>query len=211
MTLARRAATPLLLSLITLVAGCRGFRPGVSLAAADRARIYAAVLQEVRRDTAARWVVLDSLVPTTDIDAEQHDKVITELPITRDALDAFLRVQRNPAERFQSGMIPDARWIAVSMPRLDSLRAAARADASLAPIPDGPRPDRFWQQWYRAFPGSAGYVVLSPASISHRGDEAVVHVRIACGPVCGETELRVLQRDDQGLWHTTRKVRLSES
>ena len=208
MSLVRRAATALLVPAALLTAGCHSPASNASRALA-RAKVYAAVLKDVRRDTAATWVVVDTLLPTHDVDAEQHDKVIVELPITRSMLDAFLAVQRRPADRFATGMLPDARWTRVSMSQLDSLRATARRDAATMPRTGGN--DVFWRQWYRAFPGSGGYVMLSPASISTSDGVAVVQVRIACGPVCGETELRLLQRDDQGEWRTTGRVRLSES
>ncbi len=191
-----------------LTAGCHSSASNASRALA-RAKVYAAVLREVRRDTAAIWVVVDTLLPTRDVDAEQHDKVIAALPIKRGMLDAFLAVQRRPADRFAMGMLPDVRWTRVSMSQLDSLRAMARSDS--ATLQRTGRTDVFWRQWYRAYPGSGGYVILSPASISTSDGVAIVQVRIACGPVCGETELRLLQRDAQGEWRTTGRVMLSES
>ena len=208
MSLARRAATALLGLSSLLAAGCHPSARTASRANA-RAKVYAAVLREVRRDTAAIWVVVDTLVPTRDVDAEQHDKVMAALPITRGMLDAFLAAQRRPADRFGAAMLPSEGWTRVSPSQLDSLRSIARSDAATAPRPD--RGDAFWRQWYLAYPGSGGYVILSPASISTSEGVAVVHVRIACGPVCGDTELRVLRRDDEGVWRTTGRVRLSES
>jgi hypothetical protein len=198
-----------LLGMSTLfAAGCHSSARTASRASA-REKVYAAVLRDVRRDTAATWVVVDTLLPTHDVDAEQHEKVMTALPITRGMLDAFLAAQRRPADRFGAGMLPGVGWTRVSSSRLDSLRAIARTDAAAAPRPD--RGDGFWRQWYLAYPGSGGYVILSPASISTSDGVAVVQVRIACGPVCGETELRVLRRDNEGVWRTTGRVRLSES
>lgn len=208
MSLVRKAATGLLGLSSLLVAACHSRASHASRVLA-RAKVYAAVLKEVRRDTAATWVIVDTLLPTHDVDAEQHDKVIAGLPIRRGMLDAFLAVQRRPSDRFDTGMLPDARWTRVSMSQLDSLRLMARTDAAAAPRTG--RSDVFWRQWYRTFPGSGGYVILSPASISTSDGVAVVQVRIACGPVCGETELRVLQRDERGEWRTTGRVKLSES
>jgi hypothetical protein len=197
--------------LLIIIAGCHAITAKQSPVSADRSALYAAVLRDVRGDSASHWVVVDSLLPTTDLEADQHAMVLSGLAISRRELDAFLTVQRMPRDRFQPVMIPDARWRMVSMPQLDSLRAAARADAVSSPGPRTARPDRFWLQWQRAFPASGGYVVLSPASVSADGAMAVVHVRVACGPVCGETELRVMRRDAGGAWHTRGRVRLSES
>jgi hypothetical protein len=201
----------LLGTVMPLVTACRG-RSGASvLAAPERARVYAAVLQEVRRDSSSNWIVVDSLMPTHDVDAELQDKVLSDLAITQGALRAFLHAQRTPADHFRTEMLPDARWSRVSPLQLDSLRALARADVASGAVPRGPRNDGFWQHWYRTFPGSGGYVILAPASIAADGSSAVVHVRVACGPLCGEAELRVLHRDASGTWHTTGRVRLSES
>lgn len=192
-------------------AGCAGVSRSSVLPGTERVRIYAAVLREMRRDTAARRVVVDSLVPTTDLDAELRQMVMTDLAIDKRTLDSFLLVQRAPRDRFVPGMLPDAGWMMVSMPQLDSLRAVARAAIANGSVARTARNDAFWQQWYRAYPASGGYVMLSPASVSADGAAAMVHVRIACGPLCGETELRLLRRDAAGAWHTISRVRLSES
>lgn len=215
MTAARRAATSLLGSIAGAVllsaTGCRSLPSRSTADLAVRVRVYAAVLAELRSDGTASRVVLDSLVATADLDAELHEKVLTELSITPRALDEFLNVQLHPADRFHAGMLPDARWTVVSTARLDALRAAARAERLTGAAPAGARVDAFWQQWYRAYPASGGYVVLSPASLSADGAAALVHVRIACGPVCGDAELRLLRRDAAGAWHTRGRVRLTES
>ena len=108
-------------------------------------------------------------------------------------------------------MLPDSGWRVVSMSVLDSLRSVARSDAVRSAVVRGVGRDGFWQQWYRAYPSSGGYVVLSPASVSDDGSSAVVHVRVACGPVCGSSELRLMRRDPTGRWRTSGRVRLSES
>ncbi|NJK42447.1 MAG: hypothetical protein HC937_01505 [Aquincola sp.] len=102
---------------------------------------------------------------------EQHDKVLSALSIARPLLTAFLVAQSVPGERVPSRLWSDARWTLVSMPLLDSLRAAARAEvarstASGATIGQAARPPAaFWQQWSQRYPGSRGYVALSPAGL----------------------------------------------
>lgn len=208
---ARRAASALLGALLAFASGCHAVRSEGTLAASERARLYAAVLREVRPDSAARLIVVDSLLPTTDIEADQHQLVLGGLSITRPMLEDFLRVQRAPGDRFQGLMLPDAGWSLVSVAHLDSLRAAARSVAVRDSAGRGVRRDAFWQQWYRTYPSSGGYVVLSPASISRDGSMAMVHVRVACGPVCGASELRLMRRDPAGTWRTQGRVTLSES
>ena len=175
----------------------------------DRARVYAVVLQELERESRADWIVVDSLLPTDEIDVEVKEKAIRELPVSRRSIDAFLDVQSASVDRFQSIALPSARWMTVSVERLDSLRAAVRAEIAVV-TPRSIGNDAFWQVWQRRFPGSAGYVTLSPASISDDGVTALVQVRTACGSVCGETVLRRLRRDNGGTWHTTGKLTLSE-
>ena len=207
----RRAAATLLGAIVVVSAGCRSKRNNELLPLDARARVYAAVLQELQHDSRADWVVVDTLLPAREIDSGVRDKVIAELPISRREIDVFLEAQRAPADRFHSVVLPDAHWTTVSMLRLDSLRSAVRADIASGVTARGVRNDAFWQQWQRLFPASAGYVILSPASITDDGMTAVVHVRIACGSVCGETELRRLQRGANGSWRTIKRLRLSES
>ena len=211
MNAVRRAAATLLGAIVVVSAGCRSKRNNELLPLDDRARVYAAVLQELQHDSRADWVVVDTLLPAREIDSGVRDKVIAELPISRREIDAFIDAQRAPADRFHSVVLPDAHWTTVSMLRLDSLRSAVRADIASGVTARGVRNDAFWQLWQRLFPGSAGYVILSPASITDDGTTAVVHVRIACGSVCGETELRRLRRGANGSWRTIKRLRLSES
>ncbi len=195
----------------SMIAACHPHSGSASLPAADRDRLYAAVLRDVSRDSAVAWVVVDSLRPANDIEAELQDKVMAELPISREALDAFLAAQRMPVAQVHAAMLPDARWALVSNARLEALREAARAEAADGVGRTAGQAGGFWTQWQRAFPGSGGYVVLSPASIWRDGATAVVLLRTACGAVCGETELRLLRRAANGEWRTTGRVRLSES
>lgn len=206
-----RRATLALLALLTLGGtGCHRSRPA-SLSPDDRARLYASVLQELRADTAMRWVVIDSLLPTTDIDADLHEKVTTELRISSAVLDGFLAAQRTPSDQFRPAMLPGGRFMPLHMAQLDSMRRKVREDIASGRAERGANNDLFWRRWSGAFPGAGGYVILSPALITADGREAMVHVRVVCGPVCAEAELRHLRRDAGGAWRTMAKVRLSES
>ncbi len=197
-------------SMTLTMAGCLR-SPVVSLSPDDRARLYASVLQQFRADTAVRWMVIDSLLPTTDIGADLHGKVTTELRISSRALNGFLEAQRAPADHFHAAMLPGVRFVPLRIAQLDSMQRTVREDIASGAASRGPGNDLFWRRWAGVFPGSGGYVILSPAMISANGREAMVHVRIVCGPVCGEAELRHLRRDAAGAWRTTAKVTLSES
>ena len=207
----RRAATVLLGVIVVMAAGCHRIGSKTLLPISDRALVYATVLEELRHESRAEWVVVDTLLPTDELDADLRDKVVTELPATRRMVDTFVDAQRVSSDQFRSVTLPAAYWTALSMQRLDSLRAAVRADVASGNTVRGARNDAFWQQWQRVFPGSAGYVILSPASIADDQQTALVHVRIACGSVCGETQLRMLRRESSGGWRTIRRLRLSES
>jgi hypothetical protein len=197
------------LTFLVLLTGCRGVHLPHTLTTAERTELYAAVLREVRPTAAARPVVVDTLLPTRELDAEQYEKVATELSTNRATLDAFLSVQRRQGDQFTRDMVPSTEWTAVAPRTLDSLRAAARADAVAGDR--SVRTDGFWQKWQTRFPRSGGYITLSPASVSRDGLEALIYVRIACGATCGESELRLLRRDANGAWHTHKRVTLSVS
>ena len=135
----------------------------------------------------------------------------TTLFRSRRALDTFLDAQRGTLDRFQLVSLPSAHWRAVSVHYLDSLRATVRAEISAGITPRGPRNDAFWLLFQRRFPGAAGYVMLSPASFADDGITALVHVRTACGSICGQTELRRLHRNAGGVWRTTSRLTVSEN
>jgi hypothetical protein len=176
----------------------------------DRRAIYTTVLGEVQRSQPMPLAVLDALMPATDIEADQHETVQAALGIDATMLGDFLRLQRPSPTPF-SGVVPDGTRL-VTVARLDSLRAASRAQAaSAAAAGTAPVRGAFWGQWQQAFPSTAGYVMLSPIAVSADGSVVIIAVRIACGPVCASHELRRLERAGDGAWHTTRRVSLSES
>lgn len=211
MPAARRATSALFATLLLTLAGCHHGRVrGASLTDTERARLYAAVLVDIGRDSVATPVVLDSLVPTTDIDADVAQGVLVQLPVSRASVDAFRAAQGRGAP-LSAAMLPDSLWRTVSQRTLDSLRTAARADAASGAMPRSTRNDPFWQHFARTFPAARGYVVLSPAGVSRDGREALVYVHRACGAVCGESELRLMRREQDGTWRTAGRMQVSMS
>jgi hypothetical protein len=208
--IAARRAKLALLSLFALVAACHRARPSL-ISPEVRIKVYASVLADLRPDTSVRWLVIDSLLPATDIDADLHQKVMTELRISSATLNGFLDAQRAPVDQFHAAMLPGDRFTSMRAAQLDSMRRQVRTDIASGADVRGVNNDLFWRRWSGAFPGTAGYVILSPAMISRDGREAMVHVRVVCGAVCGEAQLRHLQRDGGGAWRTTGTVTLSES
>jgi hypothetical protein len=182
-----------------------------TLSETERTHLYLSVLRELRPGAAARPVVIDTLIPTREVDPEQYEKVMTGLRIKRTQFDAFLAAQVRSSDQFNRRMLPSDEWTLVAPRVLDSLRALSRAEGANGAVAGGARADGFWQRWTRAYPRSSGYVVLSPASVSRDGMEAIIHVRISCGAMCGESEVRLLKRDVDGVWRTERRVTLSVS
>lgn len=197
-------------TLLATLAACHRGGARASLTEGDRARLYAAVLVDLRQDSVAMPVVLDSLVPTTDIDADVAQGVLVQLPVSRASVDAFRAAQLR-GESLRAAMLPDSLWRTVSSRTLDSLRSAARADAASGAMPRSVRNDPFWQHFARTFPRARGYVVLSPAGVSRDGREALVYVHRSCGAVCGESELRLMRREADGTWRTAGRMLVSMS
>ena len=191
-------------------AGCHSRSRDPIMARENRAGVYAAVLGELRRESRADWVLVSALLPMTELDSELRDKVIAELPTTRKAIAAFVDAQSRSGDVFRSAVLAGAPWITVSLLQLDSLRASVRAAETNGGAIRGARNEAFWQEWQRRFPATAGYLFLSPVSVTNGGRSALVHLTIACGSICGETELRLLERDTAGGWRTVRRLRVSE-
>lgn len=214
MTPGRRAAPLLLGTTLLALTACASFpRRPAGLGADDQRAIYTTVLTEVQRSQPAALAVLDALMPATDIDADQHETVQDALGIDAALLRDFLRTQQQTGAPVTGVVQSGGRvWPMVTLARLDSLRAASRAQATAAAAA-GAAPPRgaFWGQWQQAFPSTAGYVILSPVGVTADGSVAIIAVRVACGPVCASHELRRLERTADGGWRTTRRVSLSES
>lgn len=203
----QRARTALLLTLTA----CLPWHHAATLPASEVARVYAAVLSEVRPATATHPVVIDTLMPATDVDAEHEQMVVEQLSVSARWYQRFVAAQTRTHGHVSDRMAPDSVWRVVPPSVLDSLRQAARSGAPVAGGASTGRLDAFWSRWNTRFPDSGGYVMLSPITVSEDGTEAMVHVWKACGSVCGLTELRRLRRDANGQWHTVGRVELSIS
>jgi len=192
-------------ALLVLAGACHG-APRTAPASSDvQRRMYAALLAELRRDGGTTTVVIDSLLPADGLDADVASGLVGSLGISSADVQALLRAQQGAGGRVSGTMLPDSSWRTVSLHTIDSLRTLARTR------PRDTGTDGFWNQWQSAFPGSGGYVILSPAAFSANGAVAIVHVRVACGATCGASEVRVLRRDAAGRWQTARRVPVSIS
>ncbi|MBE5315245.1 MAG: hypothetical protein H4O13_07570 [Xanthomonadales bacterium] len=58
----------------------------------------------------------------------------------------------------------------------------------------------WWPEFYRAFPGTAGYVRTSLPVLSEDGTWAVVLVEHTCGGTCGRGLIYLLMRTPEGAW-----------
>jgi hypothetical protein len=55
-----------------------------------------------------------------------------------------------------------------------------------------------WDEFYRQFPDSGGYLSLSRAGLNTNGDQALVYVERSCGELCGTGSYQLLVKNDQG-------------
>jgi hypothetical protein len=202
--------------------GCHRTRVAALLSAPECAQIHAAVLITLRTERAALItapiVVLDTLAPSTALESDMHEKVLSTLSIDRGLLDRYLAAQQPPSGRVSDQLWQDARWTFVAPRTLDTLRATARNaavhDSTAAPArtaSPNASAKRFWQLWDSRYPASHGYIALSPAGVSRDGAAVLIQVRAVCGPVCGTTDLHLLRRSADGGWRVTARVRLAES
>jgi hypothetical protein len=177
------------------------------LSQSERAQLYASVLRDTRKTSMPRPVVLDTLRPLHTLDADLIGKVMQELDVNRATVDAFLTVQRHPADGFVRDMVRGTGWTA-ALPRVvDSLRALSRSQTPATPARTGT--DAFWTNWLQAYPLSNGYFTLSPAFIARNGRSALIAVTHACGQTCGQEEVLKLERDEVGVWTTVRRTAIA--
>jgi hypothetical protein len=178
----------------------------VHLTETETAQVYTAVLQTNRPPNFARPVVLDTLQQLRTLDAELQRKVMDDLGINRATLDAFLATQRNPRESFTRAIVTGTGWTAALPRAVDSLRTLTRASA--AAQHGRPAPDAFWTSWLQAFPLSGGYHTLTPAWVARNGRMALVGLSFSCGQTCGQQEVLRMDRDEAGVWKTSRRALL---
>lgn len=93
------------------------------------------------------------------------------------------------------------------------LAEVALLGASARPITGATLDDVFhdgskgWMEFYRRFPGSRGYLALSPIAFSDDESQALIYFERHCGGLCGEGELAWLWRDRPGHWQVLRLLR----
>ena len=64
-----------------------------------------------------------------------------------------------------------------------------------------------WDEFYRQFPDSGGYLSLSRAGLNTNSDQALVYVESSCGELCGTGSYQLLVKNDQGWAVQKRYVR----
>jgi hypothetical protein len=64
---------------------------------------------------------------------------------------------------------------------------------------DNPDLDEAWKEFYRRFPASNGYIVLSRVGFNHEKDQALVYMAWMCKSLCGEGKLMLMSKRD-GKW-----------
>lgn len=178
----------------------------VRLTETEKGQFYTAVLQANRPPNIARPVVLDTLQPLPSLDADLQRKLMDDLHINRGMLDAFLATQRAPRESFTRTIVSGTGWTSALPREVDSLRALARANAASQKARSVP--DAFWTRWLQAYPLSGGYHTLTPAWVARNGRMAIVGLSFNCGPTCGQEEVLRLDRDEDGVWKTSRRTAL---
>lgn len=196
-------------ALVLLTGACHRTYVSAELTEDERARLYAAVLTEIGADPSKPSMVLDTLLPAEGFDDDIASGLVQSLEVRQADVAALLRAQRRDGARVTTAMLPDSRWRTVSLRGIDSVRAVAQQERQAGQAVNGG--DAFWRHWNASFPGSRGYVIVSPAGVSADGSEALVHVKTACGALCNEAEVRLLRRDAGGVWHTVRRVPVSIS
>src|SRR4051812_28047267 len=83
-------------------------------------------------------------------------------------------------------------------------RCIAAASAPMPMLPDSERPegfdaDEFWSWFWRTHPGFEALVSVSRVGFSSDRTEAILHVSVGCGPLCGHAGFVRLSRRD-GRW-----------
>jgi len=87
----------------------------------------------------------------------------------------------------EGGMLPTA--------RLDDALVVSETQISAAFSGEG-----FWDDFYRAFPGSRGYLEFTAPAFSANRREALIYFSHSCGGLCGTGWLVHLSRDAGGAW-----------
>jgi hypothetical protein len=66
------------------------------------------------------------------------------------------------------------------------------------------RPDA-WDEFYRQFPDSGGFIALSRAGLNSGSNQALVYLQHSCGMLCGSGHYLLLVKNDRG-WVVQKKV-----
>jgi hypothetical protein len=68
----------------------------------------------------------------------------------------------------------------------------------------------WWTDYYKKYPGSQGYLVLSKIGFSADGNQALFYATNSCGGKCGTETYVVMQRSDTG-WKLVKEILIGVS
>ena len=89
------------------------------------------------------------------------------------------------------------------------VKAALITDNDLKAIFHGKWGDLEWINYYRRFPDTRGFVMLSRIGFNTQRTQALMYVGSRCGPVCGDRYFLLLQKEN-GSWVIKKKLRKKE-
>jgi hypothetical protein len=90
-----------------------------------------------------------------------------------------------------------------------TVKAALITDNDLKAIFHGKWGDLEWINYYRRFPDSRGFVMLSRIGFNTERTQGLMYVGSRCGPGCGDRYFLLLQKEN-GSWITKKELRKKE-
>ena len=160
--------------------------PRQSNVASEEYAVYSALISEEYMNEKVKLVVIANPTSGGKIANDMADYLPQLLaPLSRTTLDDYLARNSKPY-RLSKSFSLKAKYVFVEYQEIEKLF-------------ENPDLDEAWKDFYRRFPASNGYVILSRVGFNQAQDQALVSMSWMCNQRCGEGKL-VLMSKRSGKW-----------
>ena len=142
---------------------------------------YAVYAGLIGKSTANPLVIIDQTVSHT-IPAYLVSNLKREFSsISQETIDDFLR-KNEKSHRLTKSFDIKLKYVLTPREKINQIFKSREAG---------------WDDFYKQFPNSGGYISLSRAGINANGDQALVYAEHSCGWLCGTGNYMLLAKNDQ--------------
>jgi hypothetical protein len=184
----KRFVPPLALALLILGATLHASPKAVrqSEVSSEEYAVYSALITEEYVKDKVKLVVIANPTSSGNRSKDMADYFLGQLsPLSQATYDDYLERNGKPYNLSNSFSLRE-KYVLVEYPEIEKFF-------------ENPDFDEAWKNFYKRFPASNGYIVLSRVGFNPTKDQALVYMAWMCNSRCGEGKLMLMSKRD-GKW-----------